>query len=128
MKSAKSPAKPSPFAALESKLQEMQKSATQLETFLEGIKGAPGFDQEDEQFIRSKLGGVVEARDGLQQTLDQKRSIYDNQVRKFEEQLSLRQRRLESMDIPFPDVLAFFAKKQARLQESLGGIRTKLCE
>jgi hypothetical protein len=121
------------FGGLEKQIRDLTQYTVSLLAFHHHLKQTC-FDQEDEQFVLVKLQQAQQVKDGLERTLARKREIYDKQVRVMETQLSTRQQQLEgfgganALFSAFPDVLEYFAKKQARLQESLLAIRQKLQE
>lgn len=121
------------FGKLEKQIHDLNQYISQLTAFGKHLQQSC-FDQEDEKFIVVKLQQAQQVKEGLERTLFRKREIYNNQVKVMEAQLTLRQQQLEGFNgagqlfEAFPDVLDYFAKKQARLQESLGSIRQKLRE
>jgi len=122
------------FNDLEQQIKDIDKYITGLTSF-HGLVSKNCFDNEDHEFVAVKIQQATQLREGLSDTLIRKREIYENQVMTMEQQLQSRQTNMEEflelsgsgeLFDAFPDVLEFFAKKQARLEESLGAIKRKL--
>jgi hypothetical protein len=121
------------FGKLENQIKSLvtqEESLAQLATYV----NSEIFDDEDRAMVRNKQMHITSTKKQLEEVLFKKKDIYNTQVKIMENRLSERQSKLEdfgkktSLFNDFPDVLEFFARKQSRLNTSLGSVKTKLTQ
>ena len=119
------------FEGLKLQINSLDNQITGLNNFMKYmVDNSSEFDSEDKQTIQMKLTQMIATRDNLQRNLLHRQKVYEEQVSVMQNQLNLRQQKLESFDTKtkffasFPDVLEFFAKKQATMSNKLEQVKS----
>jgi hypothetical protein len=119
------------FVKLENQISELIQQEENLRVFADFVT-TDAFDDEDRNTVRAKHVHITQTKQHLQEVLTKKKDIYNTQIKTMEIRLQQRQLQLEDFGKKtrvfeaFPDVIEYFAKKQARLNESLTGVKEKL--
>ena len=112
-------------------IESLSQQHRSVDSFAQSIR-TDCFDEEDRKVIDKKIADIVAAKKAQERLLKQKQDIYKNQIVHLETQLTQRQRVLESSETQdrvfkeFPDILEYFARKQAKLTDALSSIKTDL--
>ena len=119
------------FAPLEQRISELQDNLAHFRTLAKNM--TPGlFDQEDEEKVLAKIVQIETEEKAFPTELKRKLDIYNNHVRSVEAQLASRKATLEKFDnetnlfAKFPDMLSYFAEKQAKLQSQVESAKEQL--
>ena len=119
------------FSKLEQQIKTLTDQQKSIQVLAENLN-ADCFDKEDRAIIQSKLRLIIDTKRQVEESLQKKKEIYQNQIVGMEKQLTQRQKVLESSDqaqtvfVNFPDVLEFFAHKQSELSGSLATIKEQI--
>ena len=121
------------FSKLENEIKSLAAQEENLLRFATYVNSET-FDDEDRTMVRNKQMHISSTKRHLEEVLSKKKDIYNTQVKMMEQKLVERQSKLEdfgkntTLFNDFPDVLEFFARKQSRLNETLGSVKKKLIQ
>ena len=121
------------FSKLENEIKSLAAQEENLSKFATYVN-SDTFDDEDRTMVRNKQMHISTTKRNLEEVLSKKKDIYNTQVKMMEHKLVERQSKLENFGKnttlfnDFPDVLEFFARKQSRLNETLGSVKKKLTQ
>jgi hypothetical protein len=121
------------FSKLENEIKSLAAQEENLLKFATYVNSET-FDDEDRTMVRNKQMHNSSTKRHLEEVLSKKKDIYNTQVKMMEQKLVERQSKLEdfgkntTLFNDFPDVLEFFARKQSRLNETLGSVKKKLIQ
>jgi hypothetical protein len=121
------------FSKLENEIKSLAAQEENLLKFATYVNSET-FDDEDRTMVRNKQMHISSTKRHLEEVLSKKKDIYNTQVKMMEQKLVERQSKLEdfgkntTLFNDFPDVLEFFARKQSRLNETLGSVKKKLIQ
>lgn len=119
------------FITHEARIANLSSQLAKLEVLYSNIQDTQ-FDDEDRQMVSYKIADLKQIRQTAEETLRQKRQIYETQIKQMQIQLDARQTSLETCDTnavifqDFPDILQYFVQKQTRLNHSLEQIKKQL--
>lgn len=118
------------FEKLEEEIKQLKSQEESLTRFLKHLDTNENFDTEDKKTVLGKLKQIMLLQQTLQKTLDEKKNIYETQIKQMKAAVDARQKVLENYDHSeqvfqqFPDLLQYFASKQKRLTEVVEEAKT----
>jgi chromosome segregation ATPase len=120
------------FEQLTANITKSETCLSELMVMRELIEKNESFDNEDVSMLLTHIQSCQQEIANLKAELAHKHRVYQTQVVTLESIITQRQNTLEELDSHtnafelFPELLKFFGKKQAKLQESLQSIKHSL--
>ena len=116
------------FLTQEKALLVRKRKQNQLISLLEVLK-TEGFDKEDMSIVETHLDTLTLELQQKTAQLEATKKLYNTQVKGVKEQISKRQvileKQMKTLE-SFPQIMTYFAQKQASLQDGMDGICEQL--
>lgn len=115
------------FARFETDISDINKKIGCMLAMAENLS-ADCFDNEDRRMVVNKIQALIIQKDSLEKQLKYRKDIYNTKVKVLEKHVKKRKKLLDGVkNIQyFPDILDFFAEKQAKMQSELEIVKNQI--